>query len=144
MSLLTVALPILEVVANLMSEHKDDLAKKTGLSTETVTKVSSAVTDYLSQDERAVQAMMAEIDKARDSDAALNALDLPRFVNVLRGMVRPVITLTAFFWYVYARATGVELGGEDYAIVGGVMAFWFGFRPFEKVAVPSVPPKRGS
>jgi hypothetical protein len=87
---------------------------------------------------------MAKIDKARDSDAALNSLDLPRFVNVLRGIVRPVITLTAFFWYVYARATNVPMGAEDYAIVGGIMAFWFGFRPFEKAVFPPMPPKRGS
>jgi len=35
-------------------------------------------------------------------------------------------------WYIYARLNDIPLQAEDYAIIGGIMAFWFGFRPFEK------------
>jgi len=42
------------------------------------------------------------------------------------------VTFAAMSWYLYARTQGIELTQEDYAIIGGVLAFWFGFRPFEK------------
>lgn len=147
MSLMSVALPILQAVTGLMNDHKADVAEKTGLSIETVGKVSGVVGDLLTTDERVLEAIMAEIDKARDHDNAMNASNVLPFISMLRGLVRPVITLTAFFWYVYARCTGLEMGGEDYAIVGGIMAFWFGLRPFEKTgeakAVAVQPPVRG-
>jgi len=37
-----------------------------------------------------------------------------------------------FSWYVYARANGIELQEYDWYIIGGVIAFWFGFRPLEQ------------
>jgi hypothetical protein len=129
--MLQLALPILSVLAEALLSHKTELAKQTGLSTETVDKVSNAVNDFLTRDERAASAVMAEIEKARNHDAA-TAENAPPIVVLLRGLVRPVITLAACFWYIYARLIGVELLAEDYAIIGGIMAFWFGFRPFEK------------
>lgn len=53
-------------------------------------------------------------------------------VDRLRGLVRPVCTMIAISWYVYARVNDIALGHEDYAIIGGILAFWFGFRPFDK------------
>lgn len=144
MSVFALAVPVIEALVGYLNERKGDVARTTGLSEETVGKVSDAVTGYLTQDERATQAIMAEIDKAREHDAAMSGGSLLPVVALLRGLVRPVITLTAFFWYVYARAAGVPMGPEDYAIVGGVLAFWFGFRPFEKGSVAATPPARGS
>lgn len=141
MTILNVALPVVAAIADYVSARKSDVARQTGLSEDTVSKVSAAVTDYLTKDERAVAAIMAEIDKARLHDSASVGPAAPPLVQLLRGLVRPVITLTAFFWYVWARMTGIELGAEDYAIVGGIMAFWFGFRPFEKTGL--VTPGRG-
>ena len=132
MSLIGVALPILQAVTGLMNDRKADVAEKTGLSVETVGKVSGVVNDLLTKDERVLEAIMAEIDKARVHDNAMGGSNILPLVSMLRGLVRPVITLTAFFWYVYARCVGLEMSGEDYAIVGGIMAFWFGLRPFEK------------
>jgi hypothetical protein len=132
MSILEIAVPVLQAITGFMNERKADVAEKTGLSVETVGKVSSVVTDFLTTDERVVQAIMDEIDKARAHDNAMTASNILPAVSLLRGVVRPVITLTAFFWYVYARCAGLPMNGEDYAIVGGIMAFWFGLRPFEK------------
>lgn len=155
MSILGLALPVIQAITRLMNERKADVAERTGLSVETVNKVSIVVNDMLTKDERVVEAIMAEIDKARAHDSAMVASNILPAVSLLRGLVRPVITLTAFFWYVYARCAGLPMNGEDYAIVGGIMAFWFGLRPFEKggsdkvVAVsppknPSVTAQRGS
>ncbi len=132
MSIWNIALPVLGLMGRLAEERKVQVAEQTGLSVETVSKVSGAVNDLLTRDERARAAVMEEIDRARAHDTAMNAAqDIP-LVNLLRGLVRPVITLTAFFWYVYARCTGVEMLAEDYAVIGGILAFWFGVRPFEK------------
>lgn len=131
MPILPVALPVLGAVAEYLLSRKADVAKQTGLPEETIGKVSAAVNDFLTKDERAQAAVMNEIEKARQHDIA-TAENTPPIVALLRGLVRPVITLAACFWYIYARLIGVELTGEDYAIIGGIMAFWFGFRPFEK------------
>jgi len=132
MSLWNVAVPVLSVVNSLLTERKADVAEKTGLSVDTVGKVSGVVGDILTKDEGIREAVMAEIDKARAHDAGMVGANALPLIGFLRGVVRPVITLTAFFWYVYARCAGVPMVAEDYAIVGGIMAFWFGLRPFEK------------
>lgn len=134
MGLWNVAVPVLSVIGGLLEERKADVAEKTGLSVETVGRVSGVVGDILTKDERVYEAVMAEIDRARMHDSAMVDVNALPLVNYLRGLVRPVITLTAFFWYVYARCTGVPMLAEDYAIVGGIMAFWFGVRPFEKAS----------
>jgi hypothetical protein len=149
MSLWNVAVPVLSIVSGLLNERKADVAEKTGLSVETVGKVSGVVGDILTKDEKVMEAVMAEIDKARGHDTGMAVVNSYPLIGVLRGLVRPVITLTAFFWYVYARCTGVPMMAEDYAIVGGIMAFWFGVRPFEKGSdregnVASKTPLRGN
>ncbi len=147
MSWMGVAFPIISAVTGLMHDKKGDLAAKTGLSVETVGKVSGVVTDLLAKDEGLASVIMAEIEKARQHDSGMGASNMMPLISMLRGLVRPVITLTAFFWYVYARCAGLPMSGEDYAIVGGIMAFWFGLRPFEKVSeggnVAVSQPKRG-
>lgn len=128
------ALPVIQAIMGLLNERKADVAEKTGLSVDTVSQVSNVVNDMLTKDERVTEAIMAEFDKARAHDTAMAASNIIPAVSLLRGLVRPVITLTAFFWYVYARCAGLPMNGEDYAIVAGIMAFWFGLRPFEKSA----------
>lgn len=134
MGAIGLVLPVIQAIAGYMAERKTMVADKTGLNIETVNRVSTAMTDLLSKDERVAEVIMAEIDKARAHDITMAAANAFPLVALLRGLVRPVITLTAFFWYVYARCSGMELSAEDYAIVGGIMAFWFGLRPFEKTA----------
>ena len=56
-------------------------------------------------------------------------------VNNLRGIIRPICTLFAFAWYLYAKVNNIELSLEDYSIIGGILAFWFGFRTYEKSKV---------
>ncbi|MCP5405775.1 MAG: hypothetical protein H6922_06105 [Pseudomonadaceae bacterium] len=129
MSVVQVAVPIVEALIEALSGRRDDVAKQTGVDGGTVEKVSAALQDYLSRDEKALQVVMAEIDKARQHDMALK---VPPVVELLRGIVRPLITLTAFAYYVGARISGVALLPEDYTLIGGIVAFWFGFRSFEK------------
>jgi hypothetical protein len=143
-NLVGIALPLIEAIAGYLGERKSDIAKDTGLSEDTVGQVSDAVNSYLTKDERAMAAVMAEIDKARTNDSALNTASLPLFVAATRAMICPMITLAAFLWFIYARCAGIELAGEDYAIIGGVLAFWFGFLPFEGQSVTKVTPKVGS
>lgn len=133
MGMWTSAVPVLSAIGGLLEARKEDVAEKTGLSVETVGKVSGVVGELLTSDERLKEAVMAEIERARVHDASMTAANAVPLVSVLRGLVRPLITLTAFFWYVYARCTGVPMLAEDYAIIGGIMAFWFGLRPFEKL-----------
>lgn len=129
--MLNLAKPMLGALADVLLSRKAELAQQTGLPEDAVGKVSAAVSEFLTRDERAAAAVMAEIEKARSHDVAL-ADNAPPLVQLLRGLVRPIITLAACFWYIGARLYGIPLGPEDYAIIGGIMAFWFGFRPFEK------------
>lgn len=131
MALLNVALPVVQVLLEIFRDRQGEIAKDAGVSKDVVGRIGQMMEGYLTQDERVNQQVYAEIEKARQHDAATQDRSDP-IVNLLRGIVRPVITLTAFLWYVLARAQGVELNAEDYAIIGGILAFWFGFRPFEK------------
>lgn len=142
MNLLALIVPVFAALFGYLKGNTGTIARQTGLSEDVVGKVSSAVQDYFTRDQKAIETVMAEVDKARVHDTAMSAHE-PPLVALLRGIVRPLITLTAFVWYVYARATGVVLGAEDYAIVGGILAFWFGFRPFEKASGGSGKPATG-
>lgn len=130
MSLMNIAVPIVAALVEILRSRKEEVAKQTGVSKEAVGQVGDLLEQYLTRDERAMQVVMAEIEKARQHDAA--TLSAVPIVELLRGLVRPVITLTAFAWYVLARVQGVTLTPEDYALIGGIVAFWFGFRTFEK------------
>ena len=126
------ALPLLSSLMRHFMDKKDDIAKKAGVSNDVVGAVTEAISEFLSKDERAMQLTMEHIDKARAYDmTTFDAGD--KFSNRLRSTVRPICTFVAMGWYVIARIYEIELQGEDYAIVGGILAFWFGFRPFEKI-----------
>ncbi|HEX2858692.1 MAG TPA: hypothetical protein VHP58_00580 [Alphaproteobacteria bacterium] len=127
----TLVLPVIQVIIGYLLARKTEVARATGLAEDGVAKVGEALQNFMTQDTAAQQKIYDEMDKARQADVA-TLPGAPPVVLLLRGLVRPVITLVAFGWYVAARANGVTLGSEDYAIIGGVVAFWFGFRPFEK------------
>lgn len=124
-------LPIIGQIIGMVREQKGAIADKAGVSTEAVEKVTTAIENYISKDERVLQMAEQAINNARQHDTSTyNPQD--KLVNTARGLVRPVCSFIAIVWYVAARACGVELLAEDYAIIGGILAFWFGFRPFEK------------
>jgi hypothetical protein len=124
-------LPVIQVIVGYLLARKAEVANMTGLNEDNVGKVGEALQHFLTQDTNAQQLVYDQIDKARQADVA-TAAGAPPVVLLLRGLVRPIVTFTAFGWYVVARASGVTLGSEDYAMIGGIVAFWFGFRPFEK------------
>jgi hypothetical protein len=126
-----IILPVMEAMVGYLLARRADVAKLTGLNEDSVAKVGNVLQDMLGQDDHGQRQVMAEIEKARQHDVA-TAGNAPSVVILLRGLVRPVVTLAAFAWYLTARIMGLPLSGEDYAIVGGIVAFWFGFRPFEK------------
>ncbi|MBI1362718.1 MAG: hypothetical protein GC134_01935 [Proteobacteria bacterium] len=102
-----------------------------GVAQDATEQVVSALEAFLHKDEEAAKLTADYMDQARKHDiATFDAQD--RFANRMRACVRPACTFVALCWYVYARANGIELQPEDYAIIGGILAFWFGFRPFEK------------
>ncbi|MFT7433691.1 MAG: hypothetical protein ACI9TY_001330, partial [Alphaproteobacteria bacterium] len=105
--------------------------KKAGVSEDVMSKITDVLTDFVTKDEKALQMTMAYMQEARAHDiATFNKDDI--LANRFRSVVRPVCTFLALWWYVYARINEIPLQQEDYAIVGGILAFWFGFRPFEK------------
>lgn len=128
MSILT---PILSSLFSAISLNKDDLAQKAGVNVSSIQKVSSVLHEYLSKDEKLMQLEQEFMNKAREHDIKTFTED-NNLVNALRALVRPICTFISLAWYVYARLHGIELITEDYAIIGGVLAFWFGFRPFDK------------
>lgn len=123
-------IPMLGAVLQLIRNHKNEIAEKSGVAADGVQRVSDVVEAFLSKEERTQAALLQSVEQARQHDAALPAGTL--WMANLRACVRPVVSLTAMVWYVYARANGIALQSEDYAIIGGILAFWFGFRPFEK------------
>lgn len=118
-------------VLNILGRGVRHIAKGSGLAEETVEAVLKGADAYLQKDERALRELNQFVADARAHDiATFNKEDA--FSNRMRSCVRPMITFAAMGWYIYARGQGIALTQEDYAIIGGILAFWFGFRPFEK------------
>ena len=129
--MLNVMLPLVGALFSGLQRNRNAIAEQAGVAPSTIEKVGAAMEAYLTKDERILQQASAELERARQHDIATQVTDMPS-VNFARGMVRPLITFAAMGWYVYARVQNIPLTPEDYAIVGGVLAFWFGMRPFEK------------
>lgn len=67
------------------------------------------------------------INDAREHDkATYGATWSGQAVDFCRGMIRPVITMGAASYFIYAKMHGMEINDYDYTIIGGVFAFWFG------------------
>ncbi|MDD9911583.1 MAG: hypothetical protein OXR68_05580 [Alphaproteobacteria bacterium] len=124
-------LPIVSTVLSLVKEKREDIASKASVKPELIDHVSSVLEKYLTKEEKAFKCISDEIEKARQHDISTQVHSVPA-IELLRGGVRPIITYIAIFWYVYARVNDIQLLTEDYAIISGIIAFWFGFRPFEK------------
>jgi hypothetical protein len=123
--------PLLGSVLSMLQKDRQHLAKSAGVSENVVEQVTEAMQRYLSEDERLLKLSDDIMRQARQHD--IETFDRQdRFSNRLRSVVRPISTFVALAWYVYARLNDIPLVSEDYAIIGGVLAFWFGFRPFEK------------
>jgi len=129
--MLAALLPIISQVLGMVRDQKNTIAQKAGVSPDAVDKVTSAIESYISKDERLQQMAEQAINNARQHDTSTYSAN-DQLVNTARGLVRPVCSFIAIAWYVIARASGIPLTAEDYAIIGGILAFWFGFRPFEK------------
>ena len=124
-------LPIIGGLLGLFKGNKKGIAEQAGVEVGVVDKVIGAVEYYATKDERYQKFVESQIKNARAHDiATFDKTD--KFSNRVRSTVRPFVTFTAVIWYIYARVSEIPLTGEDYAIVGGILAFWFGFRPFEK------------
>lgn len=94
-------------------------------------KVLGAFTDFIQRDDKAKALVASYIEQARQHDiATFDKSD--KFTNRIRSLVRPVCTLLTLSWYIYARVMGIPLTPEDYTLIGGVVAFWFGVRSLEK------------
>lgn len=93
--------------------------------------VAKGITSYLQNNTKLEQEIVEEIDKARQHDIKTGQ-NTSNFVKNLRGSIRPICTIATFIWYLYAKLNHIELTSEDYSIIGGVLAFWFGFRSYEK------------
>lgn len=97
----------------------------------TVRKAVDTVSNYLGKDERILDAANKQIDSARKHDTSITAT-AGVYIKALHSSVRPVITYVAFAYFIYAKLNDIVISDYDYAIIGGIIAFWFGFRPFEK------------
>lgn len=129
--MIQIATTVLGGLFSLFKGNTKSIANKAGVDESVVGKVLGAVEDYANKDERMQEFLAEQINKARQHDiATFDKTD--KFSNRLRSSVRPLTTFAAMAWYIYARLNDIPLQAEDYAIIGGIMAFWFGFRPFEK------------
>lgn len=123
--------PVLTTIFSLLKEDDANIAKSAGVSPNVLNKVTHVIEGYLTKDEKMLQLSAELMQQARQHD--IETFDKhDKFSNCLRSCVRPIATFVALFWYVYARLHDIPLASEDYAIIGGILAFWFGFRPFEK------------
>lgn len=128
---LQTVVPALAGIFSALVQGRQNISAESGVREDVVQRVLGAAEAYVSKDERVQAQLLAELENARAHDAVtFDKTDMA--ANRLRSSVRPIVTFAAMGWYVYARIEGIELAAEDYAIVGGVLAFWFGFRPFEK------------
>ena len=129
--MMQLALPLLASIVSLFDSKRKVLAETAGVTEDVMAVVSRTMTDFLTKDEKVMELTMKHMQDARSHDiATFDKADV--MSNRLRSVVRPVCTFIAIGWYVYARVNNIPLQQEDFAIVGGILAFWFGFRPFEK------------
>lgn len=130
--MLNVLAPALAGIFSALLKQRGDIATVSGASEDVVNRVLTAAEQHLSKDERLQAQIFAEMESARSHDA--NTFDKTDVIaNRLRSSVRPIVTFAAMGWYVFARVEGIALAPEDYAIIGGILAFWFGMRPLEKI-----------
>ena len=122
---------LLSTVGGLLSGGVQQISEKTGVQSSVVASVIEQANSYLQKDERVAKQLAEEVDAARQHD--IKTFDTAdAFSNRLRSLVRPLCTFICLGWYIFARVNHIPLTPEDYSIIGGVLAFWFGFRPFEK------------
>lgn len=132
MNMLNLFTPALAGMFSALLRSRGDIASISGASEDVVNRVLTAAEQHIGKDERLQAQLFAEMESARQHDVkTFDGKD--RATNALRSSVRPLITFVAMGWYVYARLNAIPLMPEDYAIIGGILAFWFGFRPFEKM-----------
>ena len=93
--------------------------------------IINAVSSYLSKDIELDKNLTEQIKNAQDHDISIGQ-KLSKLVINLRGLIRPLCTIVILTWYLYAKLNNINLTTEDYSIIGGVLAFWFGFRTYEK------------
>ena len=122
---------VIKTIFDKLGGSAKDIAKKIGIDEDVVGKVLGATQQNFENDMTLRKQIDSQVENARQHDIAL-IQNNSRWVNDLRGTVRPLITLICVLWYVYSRVNGIALATEDYAVIGGVIAFWFGVRPFEK------------
>lgn len=72
---------------------------------------------------------LESVNAARLHDKATYGIT---FVDAVRGLVRPVITMFSMALFAYCKIEGIALTELDYAMIGSPMAFWFGGRFINK------------
>lgn len=106
-------------------------AKELGINDNALDEISKYLKDDLTFNSELEKEIIQEVEKARHHDL-LTSKNINNIVNNIRGIVRPLCTLIAFSWYIYAKLNSIDLNSQDYSIIGGTLAFWFGFRSYEK------------
>lgn len=129
--MIQLAMPLLISLVDVFMDRKKIIAQKTGVSESVISSVTDVFADFLVKDKDVLDLTASHMQNARSHDIeTFDKADL--FSNRFRSIVRPICTFIAISWYVFARVNEIPLQQEDYAIIGGILAFWFGFRPFEK------------
>jgi hypothetical protein len=122
-------LAVAGVIAKILSKYaKSD---KANIDNAIVSEISQYIKDDKLFEQELENHLSQEIEKARLHDNSINT-QVSSYVINIRGLIRPVCTVAAFIWYVYAKLNGISLDSQDYSIIGGILAFWFGFRSYEK------------
>jgi len=120
------------LTAGLVGKALSSFAKsKKGIDLGLNDEIVKAVSEYLERDVKLEKEILSQFESARDHDLNM-ANKNSNIINNIRGIVRPVCTFIAFAWYLYAKINNIILTVEDYTIIGGILAFWFGFRSIDK------------
>ncbi|MCP4355505.1 MAG: hypothetical protein GY793_07720 [Proteobacteria bacterium] len=120
------------LTAGLLGNALSSFAKsKKGIDLGINDEIVKAVSEYLERDIKLEKEILSQIESARSHDLNTSSKN-SSIINNIRGIVRPICTFIAFAWYLYAKIHNIALTVEDYTIIGGILAFWFGFRSIDK------------
>lgn len=120
------------LTAGILAKTLSSFAKtKEGKNLGLTDDIIQGISKYIETNNDFEKEILKQAELARQHDLKSSEKN-SQYINNIRGAIRPFCTLIAFAWYLYAKLNNIELNGQDYAMVGGILAFWFGFRSLDK------------
>ncbi len=123
-------IPIISDVLQLVDTAVDKIFPDADKKEEIKSKLKLTLLQQALEEKRLV---FQDLENARELyREELREQGVSTFVKNLRALVRPVIAFSSIGFYIGAKVNGIQLTEFDYYLIGGVFAFYFGLRTFEK------------